>query len=143
MTPEQIRLVTASFELVKPIAGEAVADFYRRLFTKAPHLRPMFPEDMAEQRKKLVMVLATAVGSLDRFEQLEPVLSDLGARHAGYGVEPAHYAVVGAALLETLEAGLAEFWKPEVAEAWAVAYHALSGAMLAGAGHAQASKRAA
>jgi hemoglobin-like flavoprotein len=41
----------------------------------------------------------------------------LGARHSGYGVAAAHYAIVGEALLWTLERGLGEGFTPEVRSA--------------------------
>lgn len=138
MTPKQIALVQESFALVRPIADAAAAAFYDRLFETAPHLRAMFPQDLAPQRKKLMAVLGVAVASLDRIEQLLPTLHELGAKHVGYGVKEEHYAPVGAALLHTLEAGLGEAWTPETAEAWTVAFTALSGAMQDGAAQAQA-----
>lgn len=137
MTPHQIHLVKSSFELARPVAADVVAAFYVRLFELAPQLRSMFPQDLTAQRKKLLMVLATAVGALDKIETLLPTLHELGAKHTGYGVRPEHYDVVGAALLQTLEAGLGEAWTPETAEAWTVAYGALSQAMLAGAAEAE------
>jgi nitric oxide dioxygenase len=50
-----------------------------------------------------------------------------------YGAEEAHYAVVGDTLLWTLEQGLGEAFTPAVRQAWAEAYAALSGAMIAAA----------
>lgn len=136
MTPEQIALVKSSFALVTPIVDDAVADFYQRLFDRAPHLRGMFPQDLSGQRKKLAAVLGVAVGSLQRIDTLLPTLRELGAKHAGYGVKIEHYPIVGGALLETLEAGLGDAWTEEVAQAWVAAYTALSGAMLDGAAEA-------
>ena len=141
MTPDQIQRVKSSFDMVRPIANEAAGLFYDRLFQIAPDLKPMFPEDLTDQKKKLIAVLATAVGALDRIETLLPVLHTLGAKHVGYGVKSEHYAPVGAALLQTLETGLGDAWTAETAEAWQEAYAALSAAMLEGA--ADVSARAA
>jgi len=55
MTPEQIKLVQDSFKSVIPIADTAADIFYGRLFEVAPQLRPMFPQDMSEQKKKLML----------------------------------------------------------------------------------------
>ena len=52
---------------------------------------------------------------LDRPAALEPVLLQLGVRHAGYGVQPAHYDTVGAALLDTLQTGLGAAFTPSCA----------------------------
>ena len=131
MTPLQIALVQASFAKVVPIAGTVADLFYSRLFEIAPDLRGMFPDDMALQKKKLMVMLGTAVNGLSCLDALLPAVHALGERHAGYGVEPEDCAPVGAALLWTLEQGLGDQFAPEVAEAWAAAYEILSRAMIA------------
>jgi hemoglobin-like flavoprotein len=129
MTPEQVKLVQASFAKVAPIADTAANLFYDRLFAIAPELRTLFPADLTEQKKKLMQMLGTAVTNLHQVEKILPAVQALGKRHAGYGVTAAHYAPVGAALLWTLEQGLgAEFTAP-VKEAWTVTYTTVSGAM--------------
>ncbi len=59
-----------------------------------------------------------------------PAVQDLGRRHAGYGVEEAHYDSVGGALLWTLEKGLGAAWTEEAAEAWSAAYALLANTMI-------------
>ena len=129
MTPNQIKLVQTSFAQVAPIAATAADLFYGRLFEIAPHVRAMFPDDLREQKKKLMAMLGTAVGSLHKLDTILPAVKDLGARHKGYGVTAAHYAPVGAALLWTLEKGLGPDFTPEVKAAWTETYTALSGVM--------------
>jgi hemoglobin-like flavoprotein len=97
VTPTQKTLVQNTFAAIVPIADDAASLFYRRLFEIHPSLRAMFRGDMAEQRRKLMQMIAAAVKGLDRLEQLVPVVQDLGRRHAGYGVEDRHYDTVGAA----------------------------------------------
>jgi hemoglobin-like flavoprotein len=130
MTPHQITLVQTSFAKVAPIAATAADLFYGRLFEIAPEVRGMFPDDLAEQKKKLMAMLGTAVGALTRLDQLLPAVRALGARHAGYGVKAEHFTPVGAALLWTLEQGLGEDFTPEVKEAWAAVYAVLSALMI-------------
>jgi hemoglobin-like flavoprotein len=129
MTPDQISLVQTSFQKVVPIAGTAADLFYDRLFETAPHLRPLFPTDMTEQKKKLMGMLATAVTNLHKLETILPAVQALGQRHKGYGVTAEHYAPVGAALLWTLEKGLGPDFTPETKTAWTEAYTALAGVM--------------
>lgn len=74
-----------------------------------------------------------AVESLDRLEDLLPLLRQLGQRHAAYGVRDEHYAVVGEALLWVLERQLGEAYTPEVGEAWAATYALITTAMMQGA----------
>lgn len=131
MTPQQIDLVQASFKKVMPIAGTAADLFYDRLFEIAPTVRPMFPEDLGEQKKKLIAMLATAVNNLHKLDAIVPAVQDLGRRHKGYGVADEHYAPVGAALLWTLEQGLGADFAPDVKSAWTEAYTALAGVMKA------------
>lgn len=129
MTPEQVKLVQDSFAKVVPIAGTAADLFYDRLFTIAPEVRSLFPNDMAEQKKKLIQMLATAVTNLHQVETIIPAVENLGRRHAGYGVTAKHYEPVGAALLWTLEQGLGPDFTPPVKAAWAETYLTVSGLM--------------
>lgn len=135
MTPDQVRLVQESFAKVVPIAGTAATLFYDRLFALDPAVRSLFGQaDMAVQGQKLMAALGEVVGALRAPETVMPEIRALGARHAGYGVQAAHYATVGAALLWTLEQGLGEAFTPETREAWATAYGVVSGAMTEAAG---------
>ena len=131
VTPQQIELVQASFKKVVPIAGTAADLFYDRLFEIAPAVRPMFPEDLGEQKKKLIGMLATAVNGLHKLYTIVPAVQDLGRRHKGYGVSDEHYTPVGAALLWTLEKGLGAEFTPDVKSAWTEAYTTLAGVMKA------------
>lgn len=130
MTPGQVDLVQQSFSKVAPISEQAAQLFYGRLFEIAPEVKPMFPGDMTEQRKKLMATLAVVVGGLTKLETILPAASALAKKHVGYGVTAAHYTPVGAALLWTLEKGLGPDWTPEVATAWTTAYTTLSGYMI-------------
>jgi hemoglobin-like flavoprotein len=129
MTPQQIKLVQDSFKLVVPIKEQAASLFYGRLFESNPKLRGLFSGDMAEQGRKLMMVLATVVGGLNRLDQIVPAVRDLGRKHASYGVTDDHYPLVGAALLWTLSQGLGERFTADVAEAWTAAYSLLAEVM--------------
>ena len=118
-----------SFATIAPIADDAAALFYRRLFELDPSLQRMFRGDMSEQRKKLMQMLTAAVKGLDRLDQLVPVVEDLGRRHVGYGVADAHYDTVGSALLWTLEVALGRAFTPEAKDAWATVYGVLAATM--------------
>ncbi|HTI42797.1 MAG TPA: globin family protein [Vicinamibacterales bacterium] len=129
LTATQKTLVQESFATIAPIADDAAALFYRRLFEIDPSLRHMFRGDMAEQRRKLMQMLTAAVKGLDRLEQLVPVVEDLGRRHATYGVEDRHYDTVASALLWTLEKGLGDAFTPETKQAWTTVYGLLATTM--------------
>jgi hemoglobin-like flavoprotein len=123
LTERQIQLVEESFAAVRPIAEQAAKLFYDRLFAIDPAVRALFKRsDMNDQGNKLMQTLGVAVGMLRKPGELVPVLQQLGARHAGYGVKKFDYETVGAAFLWTLEQGLGAAFTDEVREAWAATY---------------------
>jgi nitric oxide dioxygenase len=141
MNSTQVKLVQESFAKVVPISDAAAVIFYDRLFEVAPSVKAMFPDDMTQQRKKLMMMLAAVVNGLGNLESILPAASALAKRHVNYGAQPEHYPVVGGALLWTLEKGLGEAWTSDVADAWTTAYGTLSGYMISEAyGRAQAAE---
>ncbi|MEO1281941.1 MAG: globin family protein [Pseudomonadota bacterium] len=117
MTPEQVSLVQSSFEKVVPIAPQAADIFYTKLFEIAPETRKLFPQDMSEQKSKLMTMLGTAVGNLHQIDTIVPAVQDLGRKHVGYGVTAEQYKPVGEALIHTLETGLGDDFTPEVKDA--------------------------
>lgn len=130
MSPQEISLVKESFRKVLPIADQAAALFYARLFELDPKLRHLFRGDMVEQGQKLMAMIAAAVASLERLDTIVPAVRKLGARHASYGVSEEHYATVGAALLWTLEKALASEFTASVREAWTTTYSLLANTMI-------------
>lgn len=129
MTPESRQLVKDSWEKVEPVSEVAAALFCGRLFELDPELRPLFRGGMDEQGRKLMQTLTVVVRGLDRLDALLPAVETLGRRHAGYGVQDAHYETVAQALLWTLERGLGDAFTPAVAGAWAQAYDVLATVM--------------
>lgn len=140
MTPEQIDKVQASFAKVVPISDDAGRIFYGRLFNVAPEVRPLFQGDLDEQARKLMMMLGTVVNGLKNLDAIIPAAKALAVRHVAYGVEPAHYAPVGEALLWTLEQGLGDDFDAETRDAWTAAYTTLSGVMIEAASESTPSK---
>jgi hemoglobin-like flavoprotein len=129
MTPRQVELVQTTWEKCVPIADQAAALFYGKLFELDPSLKPMFKSDIKEQGKKLMQMITAAVRGLNDLGRLVPVVQDLGRRHVGYGVKDEHYATVGTALLWTLEKGLGDAFTTEVKEAWTTVYTLLATTM--------------
>lgn len=135
MTPRAITIVQASFAQLLPIPGRLGARFYARLFQLAPETRAMFPDDMTEQRKKLVQTLAAVVAALERLDTVLSTIQALGARHRGYGVEEDHYPLVGLALIETLREMLGDRFDGELEQAWRDAYRLVATAMIEAGQH--------
>ncbi len=129
---DELDLVRASFREIAPVATETAAMFYDRLFALNPRLRPMFPADLEAQCGKLMTMLGAVVARLHDFDALRPMVADLARRHAGYGARAEHFAMVGEALLWTLERRLGDGFTPAHRAAWERAYAALAGAMTEG-----------
>lgn len=130
MTPDQKAIVKSTWSMVVPIADQAAAIFYAKLFELDPSVKPMFANsDMSEQGKKLMQMITIAVNGLDNLEGLIGAVQQLGKRHVGYGVKAEHYDTVGAALLDTLGVGLGDAFTPEAKEAWTVTYTTLATVM--------------
>lgn len=133
LTPKQIADVQRTWEMCIPIADTAADLFYAKLFELDPSLRSLFPADLAEQKKKLMTMITTAVRGLNDLPSLVPAVMDLGRRHVAYRVKESHYPTVGAALVDTLGKGLGPAFTPEVKEAWVSVYGVLSNTMIAAA----------
>lgn len=129
LTAEQIALVQDSFKKVVPIKEQAASLFYTRLFETQPQLKALFKAPLPEQGRKLMSALAAVVTNLNNLGAVADTIRQLGQRHVGYGVKPADYEAVGAALLWTLEKGLGAGFTPAVKGAWAAAYGLVAEAM--------------
>ncbi len=137
MTPQQMELVRRSFALVALQPDATAALFYRRLFEQAPELKPLFIGDIRSQGQRLMQMIGAAVRLLDQPEALLPVLAQLGARHAGYGVQAGDYRSVGRALITTLEEGLGADFDAPTREAWVAVYALVSTTMMTAAGQSR------
>jgi hemoglobin-like flavoprotein len=133
MTPSQIHLVQTALPFIVAEKEQVARLFYSRLFQLDPALRDLFKDDLTKQGQKVVTMLGTLIAGLNRPEQIVPILSALGQRHAGYGVQDSHYATVGAALLWTLERCLGPTFSADMRDAWIALYFVVSRTMIAGA----------
>jgi hemoglobin-like flavoprotein len=130
MTAHQIQLIRNSWEKVKPLGATAGEIFYGHLFEAAPGVKHLFKSEPKAQAGKLIAMIGTVVKNLDKLDVISGELVRLAQRHNTYGAEPAHYEVVGACLLKTLQQGLGADWNDELKEAWATAYGILAAVMI-------------
>jgi len=131
MTKEQIKLVKQTWRIFRGIDPVLIGDlFYTKLFADNPAVKKMFPADMKQQYVKLTDMLTSIVSRLDQLDALSEEIAAMAQRHVQYGVRPAHYKLVGNALLWTLEKGLGNDWTDEVKDAWLTCYTILSDTMI-------------
>lgn len=133
MTPAQIEQVQNTYQLLHPKMQAVTDKFYARLFEKLPEARGLFPEDMREQRKKLIETLNYAVNNLKYPDLILPTLKKLGARHKNYGASDAAYAAVGEALIHAITESAGNALSASDRNAWIACYGVLSQVMKDGA----------
>jgi hemoglobin-like flavoprotein len=136
MTEQQMDIVKTTWKTLSGVSPALLGDvFYSKLFLDNPPLRQLFPKSMDEQYKKLMDTLSVIVARLERLDELKNDIAQLAKRHVGYGVRPAHYKMVGVALLWTLEQGLGRDWNDEVKESWEACYSIISETMISAGGY--------
>jgi len=130
MDQTQVELVQSTVDRFNP------QRFYALLFERHPELRDLFPqaaELMASQHARLAASVAGVVSRLgveDAQRVLSLGLQALGRRHgAFYAVQPEHYPMVGAALLDSFDPGLEE----PARAAWRELFEFVAAEMLKGA----------
>jgi len=113
---------------------------FTNIFEIAPEAKALFPfkdePDLANSPvlkahgAKVVSTIATAVSLLGDLGTLVPVLQSLGLRHMGYKVVPAHYDVVGQALIKSLVTALGSSMTPTVTNAYLKVYTIIKNTMV-------------
>ncbi len=137
MTPEELELIASDGRAVRACANDFSGAFYATLFDVAPETRGLFPDDMTQQRGKLVDELEFLIdAATDRdavgFDVFIARARDLGRRHASYGVTNRDYAPVGVALNAALRSCVPE-WDDQHVAAWAKLYRLIADVMREGA----------
>ncbi|MBK7404517.1 MAG: hypothetical protein IPJ41_07735 [Phycisphaerales bacterium] len=125
--------VKESLQTVLSRLPDFVHEFYGMLFAEHPGLRPMFSDDMVQQRNNLVTALALVAKYVENVRVLEIPLRELGARHLAYGARPEHYPIVRDTMLRAMRKVAGPEWTPAVDQAWADALAAVSEIMMLGA----------
>jgi len=135
--------VKSKYKNYEMVAGVLL---FRNIFEAAPEAKELF--DFAKGKdeeeifrsvkfslhsKKVIGAIDKVVGMLSsRLEDLVIFLTDLGQYHALYGILPAHYSIVGEALINTLKTALSEEFTETVKESWLGAYELISSTMIKG-----------
>lgn len=132
MTPESIARLKSSFGEVAAEPCALAARFYLELFTAAPALRPLFPDDLTALQGHFDAALALVIKNLDDIDVLRDSLRDLGAQHVGWGAKPEDYFVVRDVLVGAIRDASAS-WSEELEADWRGAITAIAVLMLQGA----------
>ena len=131
MDANQIKIVKKTWRVLMMIDPKVIGDaFYSKLFSDYPQMRKMFPSDMDKQYEKLVDMLTSIVGRLDRLDTNSVETGGVSKRQPNYSVNASHYDMVGTTLQWTLKTALKDDWTTEVEDAWATCYNTLATTML-------------
>ena len=132
MTPEAIKLLKASYADVTATPRHLAARFYEELFSAAPNLRRLFPEDLTLLQGHFEAALALVVKNLDEVSALRESLRDLGAQHVHWGARPEDYVTARESLVKAIGA-LSPSWNGSLESYWRSAITAIVVPMLEGA----------
>jgi len=132
MTPEAIKSLKSSYAEVTATERQLASRFYDELFSAAPNLRPLFPQDLKELLGHFEAALALVIWNLDEMNTLSGPLRDLGARHVHWGARPEDYVIARDALVTAIGA-LSPAWNAELEQHWRAAVTAIIVPMLEGA----------
>jgi nitric oxide dioxygenase len=132
MTPDAIAQIKRSHAAIAATPRQLSARFYTELFTRAPGLRRLFPDDLTALQDHFEAALALVIRNLDEMEALAESLRDLGAQHVHWGARPEDYATARDALVAAIGA-LSPDWSPSLESEWRAAITAIVVPMLQGA----------
>lgn len=127
-----IERLEASFNLLAPRGEELVDRFYANLFAKNPQVRPMFSDDMAEQKKKLLAAIVLVIQNIRTPEKLADPLKKLGAKHVQYKTQPEHYPIVRDTLVGVMKDMAGSQWNDQLTSDWTGALDFVASVMLEG-----------
>jgi hemoglobin-like flavoprotein len=132
MTPESIARIKASFFEISTEPRVLAGRFYEELFTAAPRLRHLFPDDLTSLRGHFEAALALVIRNLEELPVIEASLRDLGAQHVAWGARPEDYRTVRESLIRAIRKS-ATNWSDELEREWRRAITAIIVPMLEGA----------
>ncbi len=88
---------------------------------------------MEKQRIKLMNTLAALVGTLDKRDMFQAIISHTGRQHAQFGAQPSHFTAFGEALIWGLRQQLGPAFTPELEQAWSALYDDVQSRMISAA----------
>ena len=115
--------------------GEAITrHFYQLMFREHPEVKGFFNEAhqaSGSQAKALAGAVLAYAAHIDRLHEIADALPRIIQKHVALGVQPAHYPIVGACLLQAIREVLGAAATDEIIDAWAQAYQALADLLIA------------
>lgn len=110
--------------------GEAITQhFYRVMFDRHPEVKAFFNEahqGTGTQARALAGAVLAYASHIDRLGEIAGALPRIVQKHAALGIQPGHYPIVGACLLQAIKEVLGDAATDEIIDAWGQAYQSLA-----------------
>jgi len=117
--------IRRSFSRIACCHEKTAQCFFDRLFALDPAVEPLFSSDFNVHKRKLMLMLALLISTLDQPDRFAELSRKLTERHFRYGVQPRHYRAGREALLWALEQNLGRQFTLPVCDAWSAFYDAI------------------
>ena len=130
LSQEHKNIITATVPILEQ-GGEALTrHFYKSLFRDYPHVIPLFNEanqHEGTQQRALANAVLMYAKNIEKLESLGPLVNTIVNKHVSLQIQPEHYPLVGASLLQAIREVLGEEIATDaVIEAWGAAYGQLA-----------------
>lgn len=140
MNEETKAIIKATAPVLKE-HGEAITkEMYRIMFTKHPEVEKLFENQTPDQHKKLANAVYAYAANIDQLDKLGKGIETMVNAHVKTNVQPEHYPIVGASLLEAIKNVLGDAATDEIINAWAEAYQFLADVLIEREAEAYATK---
>lgn len=130
LTEEVMTTVESTAPILQEHGLEITSHFYDSLFEKHPEVRSMFSSETGLQAERLAGAVLAYAKNIRNLDALGPAVQKMAAAHVNAGVQAAHYDVVGAQLLESIDIVLGGV-DQSILDAWGAAYGQLASIMIA------------
>ena len=128
-----IEVIKATAPAVRENAEAITEHFYPLLFKEFPEVIPYFNQTnqgKGTQTKALAVALVAYAENIDSLGNLSSAVEKIVQKHCSLGIQPEHYGMVGACLLQSIKAVLGEAASDKVISDWGKAYHQLASILI-------------
>jgi nitric oxide dioxygenase len=125
LSEDTIRIVKSTAPVLQEHGETLTRHFYQRMFRENPEVAPLFNaknQHGGTQQRALAGAICAFAANVDRLEVLGAAVEGIAQKHAGLGIMPEHYPIVGSNLLASIQEVLGISEDHEVVRAWAEAY---------------------
>jgi len=130
MNEETKAIIKATAPVLKE-HGEAITqEMYKIMFNNHPEIQPLFKDQAPDQHKKLANAVYAYAANIDQLDKLGKGIETMVNAHVKTNVQPEHYPIVGASLLEAIKNVLGDAATDEIMNAWAEAYQFLADVLI-------------